>query len=413
MESKTTTGRDLARNGFIYSDGKCWSLESREDGQVECKGTKQGEGVGEGVNRRGQDSWQSDFGGSAATGIRNCNQGHQISVKEGTEGQAKERGQESGRQGREALGQSFEVLVGRILMNLRRYARRHNHTDLIRHARRVARFGGRENVGARIKNAILNSNLGGSHVFDTTAANPSTVPVMLCEMSLPKAIPVDLVFSMPNRRIDPNGGAKLADDPATDVFQPLDVGSGFVRIRWGTNGGQVQSVDVDAGVGWRYPFIASFVSMEYHPQDNTQWVGTPAGTNSPVIGGQPRDLLVSASIVPGSTTAPVFPLTKTMYYPDLDSLGFEEMPIPDRARTVTVQFRVGSSLNSVLYEFRPGDGGNSVGGLRTNNSANQWPTYLVYKKLEMIPQKAGLLRIVSAAVATIPQNVSAIYELSI
>ena len=295
----------------------------------------------------------------------------------------------------------------------RGYARRHQHADLLAHVRRVNRFGGRENVDAKIKDAVLSSNLGGSHTYDTTSVIPSEKIVVLCEMSLPKAIPVDVVFSLPNRRIDPDGGARLADDPTTTNFSPLDAGSGFVRITWGSAGGQVQVVDVDAAHGWRYPFVASYVSVEYHPVDRTQWIATPEGTNGPMIGSQPRNMKVAASIVPGSSIAPVYPLTKTMFYPDLAGLGSSDMVVPSFAKNAEVSFRNGVAAILSVYEWiLPSGVLQSIGGSRTNSSAGGWPTWRLYEKFS-VPQRAGFLRVTSSAAGSPMQNLSVKYELGI
>jgi len=143
----------------------------------------------------------------------------------------------------------------------------------------------------------------------------SFVTVLLAEVQLSKAVPMDVTFNYTNM-------APRQENPNID---PLDQGNGFVRVTWGTPGSFKRTADIDGNRGWRRQFSASFMRVEYVPVD-------PGNANIIPIN-QPRDLGVSAQISPaiGSVSEP---LTKTVYFGDIPGNSTRFKNIPRWAKTV-------------------------------------------------------------------------------
>ncbi len=194
--------------------------------------------------------------------------------------------------------------------------------ELRRHAEQVAAWGGRVTAPAEGQKVMLgDTSLGNTHTFLTTGSAPiSAEPITLAEMTVSKPISVDVTFSYPNK-VPVSGvlsgtiGAEGANGENT-----VDTGNGFVRITWGIEGAQVQqSVDCDGANGWRYPFVASHLIVQYFPVDRD---------NENIISVNQRfDLQVSAQIQP-SSGAPCLPLQRTNMFPDLAANGFGQRKIP-------------------------------------------------------------------------------------
>jgi hypothetical protein len=156
-------------------------------------------------------------------------------------------------------------------------------SELENWASEVAAFGGR--VGSPMQQALqqqlASSQLGIEETYDLTAANPSLPAKVLASLKLERPIPFDLTFQRNTR--PPQGG------------QFIDPGNGFCRVTWGVPGAPQMTADIDAGEGWRHPFVASFLELRYIPSN-------PEGS-SPPPGGQPRKLTVAASIAPQANSS--------------------------------------------------------------------------------------------------------------
>jgi len=145
--------------------------------------------------------------------------------------------------------------------------------------------------------ALGESRMGSARTVETTGATPISVQsFVLAEMRIKAPKLVDVVVG--TNRVD-----------ATKTTS-LDVGDGYILVSWGVEGAVQQQVAVDIGMGWRHPFVASFLRVEWFPQDPFPVVGAASGL--PV--GQARDLTVSAMIGPASY-APPSKLYKTQQGP--------------------------------------------------------------------------------------------------
>lgn len=185
------------------------------------------------------------------------------------------------------------------------------------HQERVGRFGGRiGRPGAdKVWKELESSNLGSKKILLTTSAVLDLPPVVtLAEMKLKAPIEVDVTFSYFNELYIPFP----SPDPPVITPPPENEGAlpgdGFVRITWGIPGAPQMVVECDGALGWRFPFVASYLRVEYVPID----VGAPPSTHIP--GGQERNLGLSAMIAPASG-APCQPLQKTMFFPVLIASG--------------------------------------------------------------------------------------------
>jgi len=183
------------------------------------------------------------------------------------------------------------------------------------HQRAVEAFGGRIGSPSRSSLEELNKTvLGSVKELPTSGVVPiSPAPLTLAEMVVSQPIAVDVSFSYPNLTV---GNAPPAGS--------LGVGDGFVQITWGVKGGTKQVAKVDGNFGWRYPFVASQLLVQYFPVDTESNAGRIIPVN------QARDLQILGLIAPASG-APCLPLTKTVRFSDI-ALGFaEQQLVPDWA----------------------------------------------------------------------------------
>lgn len=168
--------------------------------------------------------------------------------------------------------------------------------------RAVTDFGGR--ISSPAKRSLLTElgqgQLGQTKFLPTSQANPIFETLLLAEVYLSRAVPMDVTFNYTN--MQPPGLAFGTGVPA------LDQGNGFVRITWGAPGTFKRTADIDGNRGWRRQFSASFMRVEYVPEELSM--------ANLIQGGQDRDLGVAAMISPAvgsvSTT-----LTKTVFFADI------------------------------------------------------------------------------------------------
>lgn len=250
--------------------------------------------------------------------------------------------------------------------------------NLTQWEQRVEEFGGRAGSPQRgpIQKQISQGQLGQIVLLDTINPNPVfPAAILLAEVSLDKAIPLDITFSYHNRRT-PRG------EPAGRF---LDPGDGFVRLTWGTPGTFPHVAEIDGGHGWRKEFSASFMRVEYIPID-------PTG-NQPMIGGQARDLGVGATITPGVGGGTRATLTRTV---TMTNMGINEIRIeriPDFAEDYTVAGNFIADNGMWSIEFS--SGGDPVGKAFANMGAGQWPIYQGSTFSRKVPQRAGAFRFVT------------------
>lgn len=225
---------------------------------------------------------------------------------------------------------------------------------LYEHAEQVRNFGGRIDSPRRSQiEALGNSQLGSVKSIPTSGADPiSPAPLTLAEMIVAEPIAVDVAFYYPNLFAGATIGTVFAGQPPG----PISVGDGYVQITWSVKGGPVNVARIDGALGWRYPFVASQLLVEYIPVDIESTGGRIIAPN------QLRDLLVSGTIVPASG-APTMPLTKTLFYPNLSVGESSQQPTPAWA----TEFRPFAAMNTattmsvqIFGQFPPQQFGGSV-----------------------------------------------------
>lgn len=237
----------------------------------------------------------------------------------------------------------------------------------------VSAFGGR--IGPpdamQLWQALEASNLGSSKLINTTANPAIFEPVIsLAEINLPIPISVDVSFAYLNRMAQSGPGG------FTD--SGLAVGDGFVRVTWGVPGGIKNTADIDGAYGWRFPFVASFLRVDYVPNGqvanvpNSEWI---------IPGGQVRDLGVSAMIAPASG-APCAPLTKTVFFPFVDQNNFAVFGlVPRWAKSYMVggDAPPGSSFVIQIAEGGPAPAGAVLQEIFSNGLAGSYPDWVTKK----------------------------------
>ena len=250
---------------------------------------------------------------------------------------------------------------------------------------RVEKFGGRVGLGDQkdLWKQLQSSNLGSSEVLPTGQANPTFPRVItLAEMKLKRAVCVDVVFSLLGTEAGPG-----------DLFFNLGVsqGDGFVRVTWGSGQGPQHSVNIDSNYGWRHPFCASYLRVEYIPIDDT------AAVQWHVQGGQPRDMRVQASIVPAAGGA-TSKLTKTMFFADIPDGGFDQRAVPPWATNYWVSMQTfPPSSTEVVITPTSAVLAFSLGERRIDNIAGSQPAWQMTQASQPMPQQARTIFIGATA----------------
>lgn len=247
---------------------------------------------------------------------------------------------------------------------------------------RVEGFGGR--VGAPLPLSIWKeleaSNLGSQTTLPTSEANPTFQPrITLAEMRVSHPITVDVVFQYFNMIAAPMPTGEV--DVNTDLG--VDQGDGYVEVTWGGSPGSPrQTVRIDGNRGWRFPFTASYLRVDYIPIDE----GTVPEWH--ITGGQLRDLGISASIAPASG-APCRPLTKTVFFRSMDALAVFNAAgvIPDYAVTFTLSMFGGPNVDMTISQG-PADIFVGTSRLESNGVAGEWPRWQFLSQVFPIEQNA-------------------------
>ncbi len=255
--------------------------------------------------------------------------------------------------------------------------------DVYQWQQAVDQFGGRQGApdSEALWRAIQASNLGSTKFLDTVADPPIFEPVItLAQMDLPVPIPVDVSFAYLNRF--PQAGGAFPDSG-------LNVGDGFVRITWGVPGGVKNVAEVDGAYGWRFPFVASFLRVEYVANGQQSGMANPEWA---LLGGQVRNLGVSAMIAPASG-APCLPLTKTVFMPFVDGVIFAVFGLVPRW---SKNFMVGGDSNGGSYRLVFAEGGPAIAGpflqeIFVDGLAGGWPEWTMKKIPVAVPQGAAFV----------------------
>ena len=227
---------------------------------------------------------------------------------------------------------------------------------------RVDAFGGRI-ADSNLTKELATSNLGSTKELDVMAPVLNLQPtIVLAEMRLSSPIAVDVTFSFGSLVIEPIG-------PAPGGAMGNQVGAGYVRVTWGTNGGVQFAAEIDGANGWRHEFTASYLRVEYIPIDAL------AGTIWQLPAGQAKNFSVSASITPASGQ-PCSKLTRTRYFDDLQEASLAVRSVPQWAEDWEVQFHNPTGGPVILWQmtFLMANF-TSIGGYYANGVAGEWPSY--------------------------------------
>lgn len=275
-------------------------------------------------------------------------------------------------------------------------------TELERYQRQVEAFGGRVGLGeaSELWKQLQASNLGGSKVLPTGQPNPTFErTITLAEMKLGRAICVDVIFSLEGTEPGPG-----------DLLSQLGVsqGDGFVRVTWGSGQGPQHSVNIDSNYGWRHPFCASYLRVEYIPIDDT------AAVQWHVVGGQPRDMRVQASIVPAAEGGPPSKLTKTMFFADIADGSFDQRAVPPWASRYWISMQTFPSFTTeVVVTPTAADLGFALGERRLNNAAGTFPAWQMTQASQPMPQQARTIFMSATAGTGLIANPMIICELAL
>jgi hypothetical protein len=248
--------------------------------------------------------------------------------------------------------------------------------------REVAAFGGRINSPhASADDELSRTVLGSIKEIPTAGAVAiSAAPITLAEMNVSKPLAVDVSFSYPNL-VQGSG-----------LGQPLNVGDGFVQVTWGVKGAAQQVARVDGAAGWRYPFVASHLLVQYFPVDTSSTGGRVIPT------GQARNLQLAANIAPASG-APCLPLTKTVFFADILPAASSQQQIPIWAKQVRTVHTTNVASGYTLGFFDSGFA--QVCLYSANGVAGQYPNFALQQDWFEVPQGAVIANYGSAVGAPI------------
>lgn len=240
-----------------------------------------------------------------------------------------------------------------------------DYDELLEHSLQVAEFGGRVSSPAKSKIAALgDSQLGSTRELPTAGSVPiSPEPIMLAEMIVAEPICVDVTFGYPNLT-EGKGLEGLFGGNGT----PLQVGDGYVQITWGVKGAINQTVRVDGNTGWRFPFVASQLTVTYYPVDLESTGGKVIQVN------QPRNLKIAAMIAPASG-APCLPLYKTIFFPNVPiggPVGLAQIPLFAALFRVTANVRDGDEWGVIMTTRDL----TALSFTRANGDAGQYPNWV-------------------------------------
>jgi len=255
----------------------------------------------------------------------------------------------------------------------------------------VDQWGGRQSTASNkdVLGQLQRGHLGTTEFLPTSQVDPVFPKIVpLAEVKLDRPITMDVVFSYRNH----NAAPMPTGVPTADLG--VDQGDGFVLVTWGTEGAPPQQVKVDGNRGWRFPFVASYLRVDYIPIDE----GVVPEWHLP--GGQLRDLGVSAIILPASG-APCKPLTKTAFFRSMDAItvGSAAQPIPDYAVTFRLSAFGGLPID-MIFVMGMADPLFGVMRIDANSIAGEWPDYVIRSTVFPIEQNATFFswRVVADAI---------------
>lgn len=239
---------------------------------------------------------------------------------------------------------------------------------------------------------LQRSQLSKRHVEPTADLVPtvgSADPIALCEMRLSMPMTIDVTIDVPN-------------------LQTVDISAGGVFVTWGSIKGVVQVAEIDIGRGWRHPFYASYLRVDF--------VAVRDGI--PLNGNQPDNMQLTASLSP-ATGAPVMPLTCTRFFRNLLPGGdVDTKDIPSYAKTVRLCGSTGGNFPfiapQVLFSMGNPTGVSIFRQLINGSGAlpENAPGYLMNAQTWPIPQRASNYRVQNFD-STALSNLTAIAELQL
>jgi len=220
---------------------------------------------------------------------------------------------------------------------------------------------------------LMRSQLSGRRIEPTSEVPPpqgigSASPIALCEMRLSMPMAIDVTINVPN-------------------LQDVDISAGGIFVTWGSTKGAAQTAEIDIGRGWRHPFFASFLRVDY--------AAVRDGIFLP--GNQPADLVVTATISP-TTGAQGMPLTCTRFFDQAIANGSVSLRnIPAFAKYVTLGGSPGGNFPMIEVE--------ALFSMQNASSVTLWrqqfhadamtqnPSWLFNQKKWPVPQRASIYRL--------------------
>jgi len=220
---------------------------------------------------------------------------------------------------------------------------------------------------------LMRSQLSKRILVPTTQPAPAggfagfTGPVALCEMRTTMPLSIDITINVPN-------------------LQTVDIAGGGVFVTWGSTKGAVQVAEIDIGRGWRHPFYASYLRVDYIAERD----------NVALPGNQAADLELTATITPASG-APSMPLQCSRFFTATLGTGAVSVRnIPAFAKEVRLSASPGGNFPFIDAEilFSMGNAaGTSIFRQQIENNAMAGnPSWLMNQKRWPVPQRAATYR---------------------
>lgn len=218
---------------------------------------------------------------------------------------------------------------------------------------------------------LMRSQLSRRHVVPTTQPAPAgfdRAPVALCEMRLSMPLAIDVTINVPN-------------------LQEVDIAAGGIFITWGSTKGAVQIAEIDIGRGWRHPFYASYLRVDYVTERD----------NIALPGNQAADLVVTATITPASG-APSMPLQCSRFFDAAIPDGNVSVrPIPAFAKEVRLSIAPGGNFPDIeaeiLFSMQTATLTTIFRQQIVPDMMTQNPSWLANQKRWPVPQRAAIYRL--------------------
>jgi len=221
---------------------------------------------------------------------------------------------------------------------------------------------------------LMRSQLSKRIIVPTTQPAPPagfagfTEPVALCEMRTTMPLSIDVTINVPN-------------------LQNVDIAGGGVFVTWGSTKGAVQVAEIDIGRGWRHPFYASYLRVDYLSERD--------GVQLP--GNQGADLQLVASITPASG-APSMPLQCTRFFDQTITNGSVSLRnIPAFAKEVRLSAAPAGNFPfidaEVLFSMQTSSLTTIFRQQIVDNAFSGNPSWLMNQKRWPVPQRAAIYRL--------------------